>query len=131
MNMKNKAFHILRLGIAITFLWIGILILKAPEAWGSYLQPWAVGLLPIPLKEAMIATAFLDIIVGLFLLINVFIWLAALLGSLHLAIILITAGINAVTVRDIGLLGATLALMITAWPDNLYFWKKKPTPENF
>jgi len=47
--MKKTSFHFLRVGLAITFLWIGILIFKNPEAWGGYLEPWAVGLLPIPL----------------------------------------------------------------------------------
>lgn len=115
--MKTSAFHILRVGIAVTFLWIGILIFRQPEAWGGYLQPWVVNLLPIPLKEAMIATALFDIAIGAFLLVDILTYLAASLGALHLIIILTVSGINAITVRDIGLLAALLALMITAWPD--------------
>ncbi len=122
--MKISSFHILRVGVAITFLWIGILIFREPEAWGGMLQPWAAGLLPIPLKEAMIGTALLDIAVGFFLLIDVFTWLAAILGATHLAIVLTTVGINAITVRDIGLLAATLALAGSAWPESLRVFKK-------
>ena len=117
--MKIAAFHILRVGIAITFIWIGILIFREPEAWGGFLQPWAVNLLPVPLREAMIGTAILDIAIGTFLLIDILTWLAALLGAFHLAIVLTTVGIDVVTVRDIGLLAATIALTITAWPPNL------------
>ena len=76
--MKKTSFHFLRVGLAITFLWIGVLIFKNPEAWGGYLQPWAVGLLPIPLAQAMIGTAILDIAIGAFLLIDFLPWLAAL-----------------------------------------------------
>lgn len=123
--MKTSAFHILRVGIAITFLWIGILIFREPEAWGGLLQPWVANLLPIPLKEAMIGTALLDITIGLFLLIDIWVWLAALLGAFHLVVVITVAGINTVTVRDIGLLTALLALMINAWPDKFNFWKKK------
>ncbi|MDA2922594.1 hypothetical protein MYX07_05015 [Patescibacteria group bacterium AH-259-L07] len=123
--MKSSAYHILRVGIAITFLWVGILILKEPGIWGLYLQPWAAGLLPIPLKVAMIITAFLDISVGVFLLIDVLVWHAALLGALHLAIVLSVSGINAITFRDIGLFAATLALAINAWPDKFNLWKRK------
>jgi len=123
--MKKSAFHILRVGMAITFLWIGILIFQNPEAWGSYLQPWAADFLPIPLKEAMIGTAILDIAIGIFLLIDVFTWLAGLLGAFHLIIVLITTGINAITVRDIGLFAAALALAIHAWPHTLIFWRKE------
>ena len=105
------SFQILRIGLAITFLWIGILIFKNPEAWGGYLQPWAAGLLPIPIAQAMIGTAILDIIIGAFLLFNFLPWLAALVGAIHLIIVLTVSGITDITVRDIGLLAGTLALM--------------------
>lgn len=122
--MKISAFHILRVGMAITFLWIGILIFREPAAWGSLLQPWALNLLPIPLREAMIGTAVLDIAIGIFLLIDVLAWIAALFGAVHLVIVLTVVGITAVTVRDIGLLAGLLALLVTRWPEKYYFWKK-------
>lgn len=122
--MRTSAFHILRVGTAITFLWIGILIFQDPEAWGLYLQPWAADLLPISLKGVMIGTAILDILIGILLLIDVLTWLAGLLGAFHLMIVLITSGINAITVRDIGLFAAALALAIHAWPHDLNFWRK-------
>jgi uncharacterized membrane protein YphA (DoxX/SURF4 family) len=122
--MKASAFHILRVGLAITFLWIGILILKEPEAWGGFIQPWAVNLLPIPIKELMLGTALFDIAIGFLLLIDVLTWLAALGGAVHLAIVLTVSGINAITVRDIGLLAGLLALAVTALPARLRFWQK-------
>lgn len=125
--MKTSAFHILRVGIAITFLWIGILIFKEPGAWGGYLLPWAADLLPIPLEQAMVGTAILDILIGVFLLIDVLTWLAAFLGTLHLVIVLSTSGINAITVRDIGLLAAVLALVVHAWPYRLRLKSKNNT----
>ncbi|TAL49264.1 DoxX family membrane protein [Patescibacteria group bacterium] len=117
--MKKISFLILRIGLAIVFIWIGISILKNPEAWGAFLKPWALALLPIPLKEAMLGTAILDLVIGGLLLSNTLIWLAALLGSIHLLVVLITSGIDDVTVRDIGLLAATLALFIEFLPDRL------------
>jgi len=114
--MKKTSFHILRVGLAITFLWIGVLIFKNPESWGGYLQPWAGGLLPVPLEQAMIGTAILDIVIGFFLLIDILTWLAALVGAVHLIIVLAVSGITDITVRDIGLLVAALALMIDSLP---------------
>ena len=114
--MKSASYHILRVGLAITFLWIGVLIFKNPEAWGGYLQPWAVGLLPMPLSQAMISTAILDIIIGAFLLFDFLPWLAALIGAIHIVIVLVVSGITDITVRDIGLLVAALALMIESLP---------------
>jgi uncharacterized membrane protein YphA (DoxX/SURF4 family) len=120
MKVSNQSFttgfHILRVGLAITFLWIGVLIFKNPESWGGYLEPWAAGLLPVPLSQAMIGTAILDILIGFFLLIDVLTWLAALLGAIHIIIVLTVSGITDITVRDIGLLAAALALMIDSLP---------------
>ena len=122
--MRPSSFHILRVGLAITFLWIGILIFKDPVGWGGYVQPWAANLLPISLKGVMIGTAIFDIVVGALLLIDYLTWLAALLGAFHLVIVLTVSGINAITVRDIGLFAAALALMIHAWPKNFRFWRR-------
>jgi uncharacterized membrane protein YphA (DoxX/SURF4 family) len=120
--MKKTSFHFLRVGLAITFLWIGVLIFKNPEAWGGYLEPWAAGLLPIPLTQAMIGTAILDILIGFFLLIDVLTWFAAFVGAVHLIIVLAVSGITDITVRDIGLLVAALALMIDSSPPEGLKW---------
>ena len=114
--MNKISFHILRIGLAVTFLWIGVLILRNPEAWGGYMRPWAAGLLPIPIAQAMTGTAILDIIIGVFLLINFLPRLTAIVGAIHLAVILIVSGITDITVRDIGLLTGMLALMIDSPP---------------
>ena len=114
--MKKISYHVLRIGLAITFLWIGVLILQNPEAWGGYLQPWALKLIPGSLVNAMLATAILDILVGICLLFNIFTWIAALLGAFHLVVVLSTTFITEISARDIGLLFAILALAIEALP---------------
>jgi len=115
--------------MAVTFLWIGVLILKSPAAWGGYLMPWAMNLLPVPAEQAMIGTAILDIVIGVLLLIDLWTWVAALLGAVHLAIVLTVSGITEITVRDIGLLAAAVGLMIDSLPpaviDRLKIGKKK------
>lgn len=123
--MKSSSFHILRVGLAITFLWIGVLIFQDLEGWGTYLQPWAAELLPIPIQTVMIGTAIFNITVGIFLLIDYFTWVAAFLAAFHLALVLTVSGIDAITVRDIGLLAAALALAVSAWPENFRFLKKR------
>lgn len=113
--MNTPSFHILRVAIAITFLWIGILILQNPEGWGGMVFPWVANLLP-SVKAAMVGTAILDLAVGALLLVDVATWFAALLGSLHLLVVLAVTGINPITIRDIGLLGGTLALFLASLP---------------
>jgi len=108
--MQDKSFLFLRLGMGITFIWIGFYIWQAPEGWGNYLQPWAKNLLLFPIKETMLANAVLDIVIGVLFLLNKFMRIAALVAAIHLLSILIVSGINAITVRDIGLLGAALTI---------------------
>jgi uncharacterized membrane protein YphA (DoxX/SURF4 family) len=117
--MKNSSFHILRVAMAITFLWIGILIFKNPASWGAFVQPWVVKLLPFSLKEVMVSTALLDMAIGFLLLVDFLTPLAAFFAALHLLIVLSVSGINAITVRDIGLLGGSLALFFSSfsWGD--------------
>jgi len=117
MKINTTGYHILRVGLAITFIWIGILIIKSPESWGGYLEPWAVSLLPISIKQALIITAVLDIVIGILFLVDSFVWLAGSVASLHLIIILIVSGITDITVRDIGLLAGTIVIMIEDLPN--------------
>lgn len=114
--MRKTSFHILRVGLGITFLWIGILIFKEPQAWGGYLQPWAAGLLSIPITQAIIGAAILDIVIGFLLLIDSFVWLAALAGTIHLIIVLTVSGITDITVRDIAILAGAVAVMADSLP---------------
>jgi uncharacterized membrane protein YphA (DoxX/SURF4 family) len=115
MKIHRLAYHILRIGLAITFLWIGFLIFMEPEVWGGFIQPWVVELLPVSVKVAMLGTALLDVAVGALLLLNLFTWLAVGVGALHLVIVLITSGFNSVTVRDVGLFAGSAALAFEAW----------------
>lgn len=123
--MKRTSFHILRIGLSITFLWIGILILKNPEAWGGYLQPWAEKLLPVSIAQTMTVTAILDIVIGVFLLVNFLPWLVALISAIHLFGVFAVSGITDITVRNIGLLAGMLALMIDSLPPSIIAKIKK------
>ena len=112
--MRSASFTILRVGIGITFLWIGILIIRDPVGWGTFIQPWALKLIPGSVEAAMIQTAVLDMIVGFLLITGVWIWLASILGTFHLIVVFVTVGITDVTARDIGLLAASFALFLNS-----------------
>jgi uncharacterized membrane protein YphA (DoxX/SURF4 family) len=113
---KSKAFHILRLGLGITFLWIGVLILQSPSAWAAFISPWAARFIPMSLQSAMIGAGILDVAVGFFLIVNIFTWLAGFVGAAHLLMVLLVSGFNPDTIRDIGLLGAALYAGISTMP---------------
>ena len=68
----------------------------------------------------MVATAILDIGIGVLLLVNRLVWMAALAGAIHLIIVLATSGVTDITVRDVGLLAAALALAVNFLPKSFY-----------
>ncbi|MEK7567206.1 MAG: DoxX family membrane protein [Patescibacteria group bacterium] len=115
--MKISSFNVLRVGLAITFLWVGVLILQSPEAWTGFIKPWAADLLITTPEKTMIGTAIFDIVVGFLLLIDFFTFWASVLAAIHLFIVLIVSGIDVITVRDIGLLAGAMAVAMRAWPD--------------
>lgn len=81
--MEKASFHILRVGMAITFLWIGILIFQNPESWGGYILLLFQNLLFFTLKTTMLIVAFIDIVIGFLLLIDYLTFWASFLGALY------------------------------------------------
>lgn len=123
--MRRPAFHVLRVGLGITFCWIGILILKEPLDWFYLTQPWVQALAPDPLM-VMIPTAALDIAVGFLLLVDAATWAAAGFAAGHLLIVMATTGIGTIIIRDLGLFAASLALLIDSFPEKLLDRLRKP-----
>lgn len=114
--MRNFAMWSLRGGLSITFIWIGLMVLQNPSGWAMAIQPWAAGLLPMSPENFMVSTGILDIAIGLMLLINPLVGVAALLAFLHLGGVLLATGNPGIVARDIGLFGAALALTIETFP---------------
>lgn len=118
---------VLSWGLGIVFLWIGIDALRHPDAWLGYI-PEA---LPFALTRevALKLNGLLDVAVGALLLLRWFPRLTSLLAVVHLAGILVTQSIDAVLIRDVGLFGMSLALLM--WPQHNHrrrwwaFWKRK------
>lgn len=106
----------LRIGLGIVFLWIGLDIFRHTDVWIGYLPaglPFGFDrLLAIQINGAF------DVIVGVFLILGWWPKVIATLAALHLIGILIDQGMNQVIIRDIGLLGASLALLF--WPKRRY-----------
>ena len=116
--------HILRFTLGLTFIFVSVMIFQEPIVWAGFIDPWAVKLIPISLTALMTFTAVLDLVIGLLLIINRFVWVTALVSALHLLGVLIASVIDTVTVRDIGLLGAAAALMFMTPPPKFL----KPVP---
>ncbi|MBW3537909.1 hypothetical protein KY386_00275 [Candidatus Parcubacteria bacterium] len=119
MQPTALAVNLLRLGLGGTFILTGYFILRSDDKWTGLVLPWVKRVWPLPLRASMITTALYDIAQGVWILSGVGLWLAALLAALHLIQVLVSAGVNDVTYRDIGLLLASLALAALTLPPDL------------
>lgn len=120
---RPNPMHILRVGLAITFLWIGVIILDDPVAWAGFVPQWVRELLFLPVGQAMIGNAIFDIVIGLLLLLSTnkwMTWVGSLLASFHMITVLAVAGIDPVTVRDIAILAGALSLLSWSWPETVW-----------
>ena len=118
-------------GLGIVFLWIGVDILRHPTDW--------IGYVPANLtfgfaRETLLKlNGIFDIALGAMLFLRFWPKLSALLAALHLIGILVTSKIDAVLIRDVGLLGMSLALF--SWPTHYrkpwfkFFKRKKHSNE--
>ncbi len=125
MTQQKIAYHILRVTLGITFIWVSVMIFQEPVLWSGFIDPWVENLIPIELETMMKITAGLDLLIGLLLIADKWTWIVSLIASLHLLTILIGSSIDTITVRDIGLLGAAVALTLLSAPTKFFRLKKQ------
>lgn len=126
-------YLLLRSSLGLTFVWIGVDILRHPTSWIGYVP----ANLPTGLDRSLTLQlgGVFDVALGLLFLADRFPKTTALLAALHIGGVLATQGIDAVVVRDIGLLGASLALF--TWPHHrrrhrlqkLLFWRRRTSSD--
>ncbi len=109
-TIESFAPTLLRVGIGITFLLIGIDQFLHPQRWYGYLAPWAETLLAVTPEKFFFYNAVFDAALGVLLIVGIFTRLFALVAALHLVGVLANIGYSEIAARDIGLLFAALAL---------------------
>lgn len=115
----------LRVGLGLTFLFIGVDILRHPTAWLSFVPQETMFSLN---RETMLKVGGLfDITIGLLLTTKAWPRVAGALAVVHLLGIFSLNGIDGVLARNIGLLGTAIAVMI--WPNSYrrkrWWWSKR------
>jgi uncharacterized membrane protein len=114
-NSTNTSNLFLRLGLAFVFLWFGIDKFIHPDYWvNAWVPLWFQGILAnlgIGNLNFIYINGIFEIVIGLGFLFNIFVKLFASLVILFLLLVIFSFGLNEVTVRDIGLIGAALALL--------------------
>lgn len=110
---RHKWSHFfLSTGLGVVFLWIGIDILRHPDAWLGFLP----GNIPLGISRetALQLGGAFDTVLGAILIMRWWPKITATLAALHLAGIIAIHGLDGVLIRDVGLLGCALALL--SWP---------------
>ena len=125
---KIKPEWTLRLGLGLMYLYSGSDLFYHPEYWYGFAPQWFVNLISsfVSMDIYLRVQGVGEFVIGLLLLA----WfsgkrgvrIASVLGTLELGMILLLAGVDPITFRDIGLFGAALALTL------LVFKKDEESP---
>lgn len=109
---------VLRLSLAVVFLWFGIDKFFHPDYWTNAWVPPSVASLadnfnlrPI---DVIYMSGVFEVLVGVSLVTNIFIIFFSFLALAFMGSIMIFNGFSEVLVRDIGLMGVFLSLIF--WP---------------
>lgn len=111
---KRKALGraILRIGMALVFLWFGIDQIIEPNAWIGFIPEWVLGMVPLSATVFIYLNAAFEIVFGAALLFGLFTRFVAFLLFLHIADITLTVGFSAIGVRDFGLSVAMFTIFL-------------------
>ena len=109
-SLKNLAPAILRIGIALVFMWFGFQQLTDAALWLGYVPDAVVAILHVGVTTLVHFNGAFEFLFGLALLAGFFTRTTALLLALHMADIVLIVGYTSIGVRDFGLAVATLAV---------------------
>ncbi|HLC32244.1 MAG TPA: DoxX family protein [Candidatus Nanoarchaeia archaeon] len=115
---RNKEYGLFftRVGIAAIFLWFGIDKFIHVQHWIDWVPDWMVSIIPLSLTMFMYVQGVIETLTGALLLTGYKTRFGAFLAALTLLgviISMISTGQTEVMLRDIGLFGASLALLFT------------------
>ena len=115
-NHKHYGQILVRIVIALVFLWFGLNQLIDSQSWIGFLPGWAYNL-PVSATQFVIINGILETVLGALLFLGLFTRLVSLILGLHLLGIALSVGYNDVGIRDLGLSLVTLSILFTG-PDN-------------
>lgn len=123
--MSKPSSVIIRLSLALLFLWFGVQQLLHPDAWTVYLPPWT-GYLPVPGTMLVRLNGWMEVVLGAAMAAGLFVRAASAVLGAHLLLIALSVG-GAVGARDLALAATTLALALSA-PDAWTIDARLPAP---
>ncbi|MFA6520295.1 MAG: DoxX family protein [Candidatus Paceibacterota bacterium] len=126
-KMKRFAPIVVRLGLAVVFLWFGTQQIINTSAWVNLIPSWITSISGISAVGFVHFNGAFEIVFGLCLLMGYFTKATAFLLALHMLHITFTVGYNGIGVRDFGLSMATISIFlygIDSWCLDKFLVKK-------
>ncbi len=108
---KSYAPVVLRLGMALVFLWFGVSQLLDASNWTGWLPEYAANL-PLGAETLVYLNGAFETLFGSLLLLGLGTRLAAILLSVHMAHIISVVGYSEIGVRDFGIFVAAVAVAL-------------------
>ncbi len=111
--MNKYAPTVLRIGLALVFLWFGTQQLFNTAAWTGLIPDMVIQLSHLTAQTWVHINGSLEIVLGFCLLFGFFTQVSALILAAHLAVIVLDVGIfTPIGVRDFGLTIATFSIFL-------------------
>jgi uncharacterized membrane protein YphA (DoxX/SURF4 family) len=111
LEKKELSKSILRIGMSLVFLYFGFRQASSPDDWIGYVPSFLTGTI-ITANNLVILNSIIEITLGLFLLIGIYVKASALILAVHLFFITFSLGLSPLGVRDFGLAIATLVVYL-------------------
>lgn len=110
--MNKYSSVVLRIGMALIFLWFGTQQIMNPAMWVSYIPEGIVGIFSLSAIKLVYLNGLFEIIFASALFLGYFTRFSSFLLALHMLDITYVVGFDAVGVRDFGLAIATIAIFM-------------------
>jgi uncharacterized membrane protein YphA (DoxX/SURF4 family) len=113
-TVKAKAYApiVLRVGIAVVFMWFGYHQLINQTMWISLIPHWMISLTGMSARTIVIANGVFEVLMSLLLIFGYRLRTVGILLSLHLLMIICDVGLSAIGMRDVGLMFATISIAL-------------------
>ncbi len=110
LGLKRFAPVVVRLGLAMVFVWFGLNQLTNTTEWLSFIPLWVTNLTGITANTFVLVNGAAEILLAILLAVGIQIRVVAGLLCIHMFMIVLDVGLNAVGVRDVGLMFGLLSV---------------------
>lgn len=115
MNYRTKVLFI-QVAFGMLFLTLGVGKLVEPKLWIDLVPDWGRSILPVSVDIWMYYAAWVEIVLGLWMVLPIKQHIAALLAFLYYIPWTLMAGFTYTSIKDATLLLVLFALVLLSWP---------------